>query len=830
MRKILGLVFALVCGLTVAFGYGYDDVWAARKSRRKTSTKSTAYAAPTEAQCNVDIDYCFNRYCFDKKTLSQGVYSKCGAEPASRILINVEDCLQARSVIKSLNLTTGCKTFSYNRVLNLLSGKDVIETGLKRNSKECTKATKALQAAKACYAIMISSDGSNSLDRYNLLDANCGFAASGDSYMLNRFYEAGDYGESNLGAIDDLRATGQNTQKRENWRQVVDATLAGYTEIAELACGAEDYKLTKVNQYALDSRSNSAMVALNAEAEALGRNTANRIVNGWFRESDCVNSPLPEGGLYWKYKENGAPDCRIVCKEGWFVSKNSSLCAKAVEEKDKMPDLNIGTDWIAMAQPEPEDYSEDTTSIEFEYRYDDLFVDNNSSISGGARTCSTNLPNATWSPGKGMTGVCEVFFTKRSGGGCVTHSYQRITGDTSGKQPEYFCIGSSVGSYDRWYWMTMSEVNAALKKQGLKSDYANFGDDFAPGTAGGTVKSWCKQYYCAGKVADIPTNNNIANNNRTDGNGSIGGGSTGGDGGSVPSVDNGNTDSNGERTTTQDAEAKWCQEVPSVGTWLDKLNEWDTFLAGVNSTRCANNVNGVKSLISLYRNSQSTLVAGGRGGVSVYDVERGMREVKKCLCANSTGNKSNGRTGVSAACNAVNDLPNLLMSIGNSRTKWSNFIKSYKGNCSTSGMKTALREVGGQARAISSFKKCVCQNDTAGAGVSGGTGARDGGHSSSSGSFDGTNANDRNSSTSWKTVENAAACRKLGPVLPYQFNTGDDIEKWRKFLNAYGGGCDISGVWSVISEYDDDLQNSGYATPSLGIYQIQLFQTCVCGK
>ena len=68
-----------------------------------------------------------------------------------------------------------------------------------------------------------------------------------------------------------------------NWRQVVDATLAGYTEIAELACGSEDYKLTRVNQYALDSHDNSKMLALKAEAEEVGRQTANRIVNSWFK-------------------------------------------------------------------------------------------------------------------------------------------------------------------------------------------------------------------------------------------------------------------------------------------------------------------------------------------------------------------------------------------------------------------------------------------------------------------------------------------------------------------------------------------------------------------
>ena len=328
LKKFLQFVLVILC-----FS---DNAFSATKRRvasRAVSSSKAVYATPTQDQCNIDIDYCFNRYCFDKKTLSEGVYSKCGAEPASTILINVEDCLATRAVIKKLNLQDGCKSYSYNRVVALLNNKDVIETGLKKNTAECSKATKALQAAKKCYAAMIASDGSSSIELYNQLDSLCGFAVSGDSYMLNRFYQAGDYGDANIGALEDLRLTGQNTQKRENWRQVVDATLAGYTEIAELACGEENYKLTKVNQYALDSRSNSQMIALEAEAEEIGKQTANKIVNHWFRESDCVNSPLPVGGLYWDYKKGGNPDCKIVCREGYVIGRNSSTCVK-IEERN----------------------------------------------------------------------------------------------------------------------------------------------------------------------------------------------------------------------------------------------------------------------------------------------------------------------------------------------------------------------------------------------------------------------------------------------------------------------------------------------------------------
>ncbi|MCR5506441.1 MAG: hypothetical protein K6F04_01170 [bacterium] len=464
MKKILQFALILLC-----FS---NDVFSARRktvTRKTSSTSSTvSYATPTQDQCNVDIDYCFSRYCFDKKTLTDGVYSKCGSVPASTILINVEDCLATRAVIKQLNLTDGCKTYSYNRIVSLLNSKDTIETGLKKNTKECAKATKALQAAKNCYAKMISSDGSSSVELYDELESLCGFDVSGDSYMLNRFYQAGDYGDSNVGALEDLRLTGQNTQKRENWRQIVDATLAGYTEIAELACGAEDYKLTKVNQYSLDKRTNSEMVKLYAESAEIGRQTANQIVNHWFRETDCVNSPLPVGGLYWDYKKGGNPDCKIVCREGYVIGGNSSTCVKVQEEKpETFIGLNIGNDWVGETKKKEENRETDVSQTK-----------ETPSPSGKTIVlddCPKGSQRKLWAPSKGRDGVCEVFFPKNGDGTCTNRYYCRHTGDGE----EWFSLGSSRGNYDSWYDMKLNNDGDASLNKIWGTSYTRFGNNYS---------------------------------------------------------------------------------------------------------------------------------------------------------------------------------------------------------------------------------------------------------------------------------------------------------------------------------------------------------------
>lgn len=500
MKKLLPLFLVLLC-------FSENAISATRKrSTRRTSSasKTVTYTTPTQDQCNIDIDYCFSRYCFDKKTLNEGVYSKCGAEPASTILVNVEDCLATRAVIKQLDLQNGCKTYSYDRIVSLLNSKGTIETGLKKNSTECAKATRALQAAKKCYAAMISSDGSSSVELYDELDSLCGFEASGDSYMLNRFYQAGDYGDSNVGALEDLRLTGQNTQKRENWRQVVDATLAGYTEMAELACGAEDYKLTKVNEYDLDSHSNSQMIALEAEAKAIGKQSADKVVNQWFRESDCVNSPLPVGGLYWSYKKGGNPDCRIVCKEGYFVGRNSSTCVKAQDDKQEtFIGLNIGNNWIGEKKVVDEEPTPTPTPTPTPAPKPTPVVD----------TCpKLSVAKTNWSPkSKGKDGVCDIFFPRREDGTCEYKYYCRHTGSDG----EWFNIGDAKGKYTSWYDMKLSNDNGMDLNSIFEKNHPRFGDEYSEYLSK-DIKDYClNDRRCKGeapkgdkveaKCSDVPT-------------------------------------------------------------------------------------------------------------------------------------------------------------------------------------------------------------------------------------------------------------------------------------------------------------------------------------
>ena len=60
--------FVFVIGLTCAS----LNLMAARTSSKKrtslNTTSSVKLKDPSETECRENIDYCFNRYCFDKKT------------------------------------------------------------------------------------------------------------------------------------------------------------------------------------------------------------------------------------------------------------------------------------------------------------------------------------------------------------------------------------------------------------------------------------------------------------------------------------------------------------------------------------------------------------------------------------------------------------------------------------------------------------------------------------------------------------------------------------------------------------------------------------------
>ncbi|MGN0929414.1 MAG: hypothetical protein ACI4N3_02105 [Alphaproteobacteria bacterium] len=510
MRKL----FIFIIALSISFAKVNSTNSATRSSSSKNNSRrnitTTTLPAPNELECQENIDYCFNYYCFNKKTLTNGIYSRCGSESASNIVINVNDCLDTRGIIKNLNLKDGCKAYTYTSVVALLANKDNIETSIKKTTKECKEAITTLNAAKSCWAKMISHDGSIDPSLRTQLVSLCGYSISKDADMVDRFYNAGNYGDSNIGAQMDMELTGQNTQKRENWRQVVDSVLAGYTEMAELACGEEDYQITKINDYTPDNRENLAMVKATAQADQMGRSTANRIVNSWFRETDCLNSPLPKGGLKWEYIANGAPDCRIVCLEGYEEGPTSSEC---VEKKTQTITFGgfVTSEKAVVGEPTPEPiqpqpFIPTTTAYSNPFNEPDSASQTSSTSSSG--TCSTNLPRQYYAQNSTPTAseICRIFFPNCTSGNIGSrNSYSRET--TNGK--EYFCIGKYTNNYNYWVDLSLAEINKVFGKS-----FTRFGENYNGSSstdAGKFLYENCANYCNGNTPTPTPTNTSSSN-------------------------------------------------------------------------------------------------------------------------------------------------------------------------------------------------------------------------------------------------------------------------------------------------------------------------------
>ena len=472
----------------MVLAFSVEKVVIGAVSKKNTNT----YKKPTEVECNNNIDYCFDKYCFDEKTLAPNSYSKCQGTPMSTVFLNVEDCLSKRTVISELDLTTGCKDYSYNRVISLLANRDILEHQVKNTTSACQKATRLLESAKACFNTMINSSGESTVELYNRLEGLCGKNISGDDYIVNRFFHAGDYGESDITTLKNLSSIGSKVAKRENWRQIVDATLAGYTEIAELACGNEDYSLTKVNQYLLDK---DKFANVKKEAGEYGRQVATSIVNYWFREMDCVNAALPQKGRYWSWHYGESPECKVVCESGYVTSANGLSCERdSSNDKsifDNFHGLNLVTNWAAENTEQPRLVEKKKKII-----ITDEAIDDRDCIPTDKMT-PRNDDNFT------RESVCKIFFPKCYSGKTTNHGKWYCRDTMSQPGHEQFLIGPADRNYTEIYVnLTLAKIKKLFELYGNNTYRYGDGRYTLNTFVGGFLADICKNN--CGRIEDEP--------------------------------------------------------------------------------------------------------------------------------------------------------------------------------------------------------------------------------------------------------------------------------------------------------------------------------------
>ena len=257
-----------------------------RSRRRSSTTSSTSTTSDyTKEDCATKYMLGLDRECYNTNTISEGgVYADC----SDRTMADFYDIMDMQlsavvGVDKFATYKKNCDAYKSYALTKWLESKKTIETSAIKGSLECTTAQKKLTAAKKCYAAAIAHDG-NFFEFSELMKTTCGEQLD----VATKFAKAGDMGLSNIPEMLENYSTLQFTNKSENWRQAVEAILAGYIYDARQQCGEESYDILELNQFTADKRENIIKTARTNFAAAAGANLGRRASNSIIHSTSAI--------------------------------------------------------------------------------------------------------------------------------------------------------------------------------------------------------------------------------------------------------------------------------------------------------------------------------------------------------------------------------------------------------------------------------------------------------------------------------------------------------------------------------------------------------------
>ncbi len=245
-------------------------------SRKKSTKRSLTTTTSTEySQENCISKYMLglDKKCYNANTVSDGgVYADCNDNTmADYYDIMDMELANIVGIDKFADYKKNCDAYKGYALEKWLGSKEIIETSAVKGSDVCTTAMKKLTSAKKCYAAALAHDG-NFFEFGDLMKTTCGEYSD----VASKFTKAGDLGLANLPEMIDNYTTFQFTNKSENWRQAVEAVLAGYIYDARQACGDETYELLEFNKFTEDKRENILTISKKSFAEEASANIGNR--------------------------------------------------------------------------------------------------------------------------------------------------------------------------------------------------------------------------------------------------------------------------------------------------------------------------------------------------------------------------------------------------------------------------------------------------------------------------------------------------------------------------------------------------------------------------
>lgn len=257
-KRVQAFLMSLFLGVSGTSYSAYFDVTSMPDLKKKEDARNmTRHTRDLSNDCNKYIGACIDEVCADKEQVrrretSGGLYDKCGRMSLNKLVGKISDCME-RFNNPEFDYQLRCKAGIVGQVQNLLVNKDELEKNFKSSSIECVEAKKDMTAARNCYSTMIKSDGAVDVTIQEALYQNCGpVSVNGSAVVAAEFFTTGLVGRSNAG---ELMANDMKPYREENWRELVEAKLAGYIERAQSSCGDEDFEISQINLYQPDEKS-----------------------------------------------------------------------------------------------------------------------------------------------------------------------------------------------------------------------------------------------------------------------------------------------------------------------------------------------------------------------------------------------------------------------------------------------------------------------------------------------------------------------------------------------------------------------------------------------
>ena len=252
-----------------------------------TST-STSNQEQTKADCITKYIAALDKECYNMVNVNRGgVYSDCSDMTIPEFYDAMD--MQIGRIVgndKLADFIKNCTAYKGEALTQWLGAKDVIETSAVKGSEDCIFATEKLNAAKKCYTAALAHDG-NFFEFENLMKATCGNFPD----VAQKFADAGDLGLANLPKLLQNYSTLQFTSKSENWRNAVEATLAGYIYDAKAACGEDNYDIIEFNTFTPDKQENLLTIAKENFASQFGQQLGSRTENLLSTGTPSVGTP-----------------------------------------------------------------------------------------------------------------------------------------------------------------------------------------------------------------------------------------------------------------------------------------------------------------------------------------------------------------------------------------------------------------------------------------------------------------------------------------------------------------------------------------------------------